>query len=93
MDLITGWMFNNLVLTGAGAVAIVFIIARMLPNEKLEAIGYKLGHALSLWGRLKLGKNFWEKIEDFIENTASAFFRGFAKGLSADDTNGNGKEK
>lgn len=64
---------GKIVFTGAGAAFIIGILTKKASNENLEKwIGpplEKLGKAVSSWGNTKFGKFFYEKIEDWFENT------------------------
>lgn len=79
-------ILSNIVLTGAGASFLLLILARLLPNDQVRAFGYKLGQAATAFGVHKLGKAFWEKIEDFLENSSTQFFEGLREGLDSDDS-------
>jgi hypothetical protein len=60
------------------------VLARFIPNEKLQNYGYKFGVVVSAAGTLKLGKA-WEKVEDFCINSVGQLLQGFKNGLQADD--------
>lgn len=76
---------NYALLSAPGAAVLLLIIARLIPNDKLDTFGFKCGCLLTLYGKSKLGKAFWEKIEDFIENSFQVFFCAFQRGLHSDD--------
>jgi len=78
-------LVTSVILSGAGAGVVVLILARILPNEKLEKWGYAIGAFVSGYLSGKLGKVFWEKIEDFLQNSAGVFLRAIKRGLNSDD--------
>ena len=78
-------MFKNLLLDGTIIAAILLILARLIPNDKLKSYGVKLGTGLSLYGRSKAGAKVWEKLEEFMENSLSVFLEGVKEGLDSDD--------
>lgn len=78
-------ILSSIVLTGAGAGFLLFVVARLLPNKQVRACGVGLGKTISALGVRKLGRAFWEKIEDFLINSAAVFFEGLRDGLNADD--------
>lgn len=78
-------ILSNIVLSGAGAAFLLFIVARIIPNEKLWKWGIVAGQVVSAFGAGKLGSVFWEKIEDFMENSSAVFLAGVKAGLDADD--------
>jgi len=78
-------MVSGIVLSGAGVTFLLFIAARLLPNERVKAMGVTAGKAVSAFGAGKLGKVFYEKIEDFIQNSSAVFFAGMKEGLDSDD--------
>jgi hypothetical protein len=81
-------VISNIVLSGAGATFLLFVVARLLPNDKLRAAGLAIGRAASSIGVHKLGRAFWEKIEDFLENSSGVFLVGLREGLDEDDQAG-----
>lgn len=81
-------LISNFILSGAGVSVFLFVLARVMPNEKLHDLGFKLGKAASLLGVSRLGKTIWEKIEDFFENSSTVFFAGLREGLDSDDEPG-----
>ena len=63
------WILNNLLLTGAGASAIIFIIIKIIPNKKLAFILFGAGKKLTDLGRFKCGVSFWRTIRVWIQDT------------------------
>ena len=63
------WIMNNLLLTGSGAVAIIFIVTKIIPNKKLAFILFGAGMKVTDLGRLKLGIGFWRTIRLWIQDT------------------------
>jgi len=78
-------ILQGIILSGASAGLIFLILGRILPNDKLYKLGVNIGKALTNQGRAKLGKAFWEKIEDFLDNSFSTFFRGIKIGINYDN--------
>jgi hypothetical protein len=76
---------GKLLLTQTGAAALIAIALRILPNEKLDAVCFGAGKSLSGLADLKLGKVFWEPVENFLENSLGVCLRGFFRGLDSDD--------
>ena len=69
--------------------ALLMILARILNNDKLKAMGLSHGRLISKLLRSKFGKKLGEKIEDFIENSSKTYFDAVDVGMSEDDNNGN----
>ena len=78
-------LIAKILLSSAGVTFLLFVVARILPNEKIKAAGVRVGRGLSLFGVGKLGKALWEKVEDFLENSSTVFLDGVKEGLDADD--------
>ncbi len=78
-------MFAHILLSGTGASFVLLFLTRFLPNDVVHAASVKLGRFLTGFGRMRLGKTFWEKIEDFIENSIAVCWNGFREGLNNDD--------
>lgn len=74
------WILENIWATGAGLTAILFLVGVILSKSKLRVFGTKI----SAWGRSKLGKEKWEKIEAKIEEMGKEV----KEGMNADDQNG-----
>ena len=88
----TEWILNNLVLTGAGATAVLFILARLIPSSKLFAWGEALGMAVTAGGRRLVGEVFWEKIECAVLDWGGFFVLGIQSGLKSDNTKKENKQ-
>jgi len=71
--------------SGAGLSFILLILSRMIPNDRLKEISVKTGRIISKTGRLRLGKKFWEGLENYIENSLSIIFNGLKEGWNEDD--------
>ena len=67
---------------GVGSIIgiVLMVIAKLLPNDKLHSIGVSVGNTIDTFGRSKLGGS-WEKLEDFVVNSAGVFLIGFKVGL------------
>lgn len=76
---------GKLVLTEAGAGAIIALALRFLPNEKLESVCFGAGKTFSALANGRLGKVFWEPLEGFLENSIGVCLRAFFLGLDSDD--------
>lgn len=81
----TEWMLNNILLTGAGATFIIFIIMKIIPNEKLYSAGFAAGVGITALGRRIFGKTFWEMLEDFLLDIGGYMVRGFEDGVKSDN--------
>lgn len=66
MDFITGFFKEHIIWTGAGAAAILFLLSRLIPKEKLAKSGDSIGIV----------------IFTFLYDTCSAFFKGIGKTIS-----------
>lgn len=78
-------IIGNVLMSGIGVGFLLTLIARLIPNEKLDKMGYNFGVAVSKFGVGKLGKASWEKLEDFFENSLGILIEGVKKGLDSDD--------
>ena len=78
-------LVTNILLSGTGASFALLFLARLLPNELVHAVSVKIGRIMTGFGRMQLGKAFWEKIEDFMENSIGVFWNGVREGLNSDD--------
>ena len=76
-------MTTVLEIIGIGSIVGLGLVAlgKLIPNDKLYAWGHSLGSFIDVLGSGKLGVGPWEKIEDFIIDSASAFFGGIKDGL------------
>jgi len=63
---------------------IALIVAKLLPNSRLESWGEKLGVVCTL-GLSRLLPDVWAKIESWVINGLSTFIKGFIKGLESDN--------
>ena len=84
------WILNNLLLTSAGAGALIFILVRIIPNEKILASGIWIGTFITAKGTQLLGEKFWERIEKEFISWGGIFFKGIVKGLESDDKQNGG---
>jgi len=71
----------DIILSGAGTSFVLFILARIIPNEKVDIYGYKLGKFITIFCSAKLGKACWKKSEEFFENSSVVFLQGLKRGL------------
>jgi len=63
------FILNNLLLTSAGATAVIFVIVKIIPNKKLAFSLFGLGRKVTDFGRFKLGISFWRAIRKWIVDT------------------------
>ena len=56
-------------------------LARVLPNEKLYAWGFRSGQFFNSFGTAKMGSASWEKLEDFLVNSIGEYLKGMKIGL------------
>lgn len=63
----------------------LFVLGRMIPNDKLESWGLNAGRSISKFGGKKLGTKSWEKVENFLQNSISVFWNAIVRGLNEDD--------
>ena len=82
-------LFTNIILSGAGATFVLLFLSRLLPNDKLKAASFRAGKFLTGYGRSRLGKSFWEKMETFLENSIAVCWDGLKEGLDSDEEKGN----
>lgn len=75
----------NVLLSGVGGSLLVLLLARLMPDAKLQALGTSLGAKLSALGRHKLGKPFYEAVENFAQHSLGVFLQGVSTGLDKDD--------
>ena len=75
----------NVMLSGAGAGFVMLILTRLLPNEMLGKTFFRLGKAISLFGRGRLGTAFWEKLEQFLENSINVCWENLKQGWNSDE--------
>ena len=81
----TEWILNNLLLTAGGAGAVIFILGRIVPNDKLLGAGISTGKIITATGRRILGKAFWERAETELKSCGGVYLKGILKGLESDD--------
>ena len=72
---------TNIITVGAVITLALTILAKLLPNDKVYGFGFSVGEWLNSWGTARLGSKSWERIEDFLTNSAGEFFRGMRAGL------------
>jgi hypothetical protein len=78
-------LLQNPTVIGAGVTAGLWLLAWVIPNEKLKTIGRGIGLAATKTGCGKLGRKAWEKTESFFQNSSGAFLAGIKEGLDSDD--------
>ena len=78
-------IITSIVLSGAGASFLMLFLTRLIPNDKLHSTCAKFGRLFTINGRLRFGKKFWEKLEDYFENSISICWKGFREGFNSDD--------
>jgi hypothetical protein len=78
-------LITDVVLTTSGASLIILLLTKWIPNDKLTLWFNGFGRVISSFGRSKFGIIFWEKIEDFLEDSVYVCGRAFLKGLEEDD--------
>jgi hypothetical protein len=79
MDILT-----DIVTVGAISSVGLLMLAKLLPNEKVYAMGFKFGTILNSLAMLRLGDS-WTKIESFLINSGGQFFTGVKDGLLSDN--------
>lgn len=77
MDILT-----NVVTLGAAVSLGLTLLAKFLPNEKVYSVGFSIGSWMNGFGTSKIGRSAWEKIENFLINSAGQFFGGMRDGLN-----------
>jgi hypothetical protein len=75
----------NILLSGAGASLALIALKNLVPKDKIGALFYRLGRAASALGRMRLGKAFYEPMEDYFENLLKLAVEKFDEGLDSDD--------
>lgn len=75
----------SIVLSGAGASFLMLFLTRLIPNDKLYLACVNIGKFLTGYGRSRMGRKFWEKLEDYIENSIGICWDGLRAGLNSDD--------
>lgn len=78
-------IFANILFSGVGLSFFLLVLSRLVPNDKLKKASVNIGRLLSRTGRTKLGKKFWEGLENFIENSLSVIINGLKQGWNEDD--------
>lgn len=78
-------ILTNVLFSGAGISFFLLILSRLIPNDKLKTVSVKAGIIISKTGRSKLGKKFWERLENYIENSLTIVFGGLKEGWNEDD--------
>jgi len=78
-------VFTNIIFSGVGLSFFLLVLSRLVPNDKLKKASVNFGRLLSRTGRTKLGKKFWEGLENFIENSLSVIITGLKEGWNEDD--------
>lgn len=79
-------ILTNIVLSGAGAGFVMLILTRLVPNEMLEKTFFRLGKSISTFGRGRLGTTFWEKLEQFLENSINVCWENLKRGWNSDES-------
>lgn len=78
----------NTITGGIGYATLIGIglaaITRLIPNDKLHSIGYKIGQSITVAGAARFGL-VWERIEDFSINSVGMILTGIKKGLDSND--------
>lgn len=64
------------------------VVAKYIPNNKLNQLGYKIGVYLTTFGTLRVGR-VWEKIETFFIESIGQILSGIKSGLRSDDPDQN----
>lgn len=79
MDL--NWMT---LIGGVVGLVVPWMWLRLIPNDKVYEVFKTWGNLSSRFMTSKLGKG-WNKIEDSMQSTLQAMYRGFTDGLNEDD--------
>lgn len=69
-------------------VLVPLLFLRYLPNEKFFKWGQGIGRKISAGGRKFLAIEAWEKLENNLLGSATAFVQGVEAGASEDDPEG-----
>lgn len=98
MDFLGNWIpwaggavVSGLFLTTLGAKIALKIVNR-LPWDKIEKWFYWLGEAQSTVCRHKVGKKFYEPLEEFMNKKIQRCLNRYFDGTRSDNTNGGGNE-
>lgn len=86
MSAFFGSMFFKVVSTQVGVAAALALLARLLPDKKLKAVGHSAGAALSKFGNSKWGAKVYEPVETFVQKSIVPVVDGFSEGLDYDET-------
>lgn len=78
-------ILSSVLFSGVGISFFLLLLSRLIPNDSLKTTSVKAGRMLSKAGRSKLGKKFWEGLENYIENSLSVVFSGLKEGWNEDD--------
>ena len=78
-------ILTNVVFSSVGISFFLLILSRLLPNNKLKEASVKFGIILSKTGRSRFGKKFWERLENYIENSLTVILNGLKEGWNKDD--------
>ncbi len=78
-------ILTNVIFSGVGLSFIRRVFCRLIRKDALKKSGIKAGRILSKTGRSRLGKKFWEGLENFIENSLGVVFSGLKEGWNEDD--------
>ena len=78
-------ILTGVVFSGVGLSFFLMLLSRLIPNDALKKSGIKAGRILSKTGRSRMGRKFWEGLEDFIENSLGVVFSGLKEGWNEDD--------
>lgn len=70
---------------GAGALFLTVILGKVIPTDKIAAVAFKAGAALSRWGIKALNVKTWNAIESHILSTLTTIHNSFGSGLLSDN--------
>jgi len=79
----------SLFINGAGATLLIFVLNRISNRDKWKTMWVSIGKRITDFGRGKFGKDFWEKLENFLQDRIALMWQGLNEGLDYD----NGEKK
>jgi hypothetical protein len=81
-------MWQQILIGAVGAVgvpAFLFVVGLFLKPKTVHSWGTAMGSALTLFGQKRVGRDNWEKIENWMSGTVNDLCQGILEGLNADD--------
>lgn len=75
------WITNNLLLTGSGASAIIFILIKIVHNRTIAFFLFGKFKTITDMGRFKFGIKFWRTVRIWVEDTVIVVINSIFGGL------------